>query len=187
MFPQGWDIDGDCPEPVIEIFPEVPIPEHLLQIAVGGRNDLDVQGNFFRASEGTNALILKNAQKFDLGFERDFGNFIQKDGPCISRPEKARGFVYGAGKSTFFVSEQFAFKEFFGNSTAIHGHKGIRGATAFVVDVLSDQVFSGTAFSCDQHASRPFGSHLHLAIDFPNLRAFTYYKVVFDFRINRIH
>ena len=187
MFPQGWDVDSDCAEPVIEVFPEAFVPKHLLQVAVGGCNDLDVQGNFFRASKGSNALLLKNAQKFDLGFERDFGNLIQKDGPCISRSEKARGFVYGTGKSPFFVSEQFAFKEFFGNSTAIHGHKGIRDAIAFVVDVLSDQVFSSTAFSCDQHASRPFGSRLHLAIDFLNLRAFTYYKVVFDFRINRIH
>ena len=146
MFPQGWDVDSDCAEPVIEVFPEAFVPKHLLQIAVGGCNDLDVQGNLFRASKGSNALLLKNAQKFDLGFERDFGNLIQKDGPCISRSEKARGFVYGTGKSTFFVSEQFAFKEFFGNSAAIHGHKGIRGATAFVVDVLSDQVFSGTRF-----------------------------------------
>lgn len=55
-----------------------------------------------------------------------------------------------AGKSTFYIAEQFAFQKVFRECRAVDRHKGMVFAGTGVVDALRKELFSGSGFSVDQ-------------------------------------
>ena len=55
-----------------------------------------------------------------------------------------------AGKSAFYIAEQFAFQKVFRECRAVDRHKGMVFAGTGVVDALRKELFSGSGFSVDQ-------------------------------------
>ena len=57
-----------------------------------------------------------------------------------------------AGERAFFVAEQFAFQQRFGNGRAIHFHQRAGGARTPGVKNVGDDFLAGAAFTGDKHA-----------------------------------
>ena len=56
-------------------------------------------------------LLLQNSQQLGLSFERQFGDFVQKQRAAVGVFKAADAPVGGAGECAFHVSEQFAFHQ----------------------------------------------------------------------------
>src|SRR5690348_3319670 len=95
---------------LVEIFAELACLDALLQIAISGGNDADVEFDIALTTKALNALVLQEAEEFDLHGERQFADFIQKNRAVVgllesTDPRRA----CGAGKGSAFVAEELVF------------------------------------------------------------------------------
>ena len=76
----------------------------------------------------------------------------RKDGAAVGGFKDARSLCACVGKRAFFVAEEFAFEEGFGDCAAVDDEKGLVAARALPVDGFGDEVFPGAAFARDEDA-----------------------------------
>ena len=57
----------------------------------------------------------------------------------------------GAGEGAFFVAEQLAFQQGFGNGGAVQRDERAAGAAGFAVDMAGEHFLAGAGFACDEH------------------------------------
>lgn len=70
-------------------------------------------------------LFLKQAQQADLGIQRHFTDFVEKDGSPVGQLKPAGPSPSdGSGERAFLITEQFAFHEAGRQGSAIHGDEG---------------------------------------------------------------
>src|SRR5208282_4121094 len=65
-FAQSRNAQAENVQAEIEVAPECAFGHGLLQVAVGGSQDADVDGNAARAADRTNLLFLNGTQQFGL-------------------------------------------------------------------------------------------------------------------------
>ena len=61
----------------VKVIAEGALANHLLQIAIGGTNDANINGYLVCATHGSNAALLQHAQQFHLHGQGHFPNFVQ--------------------------------------------------------------------------------------------------------------
>ena len=111
---------------------------------------------------GLNLAILQYPQEFGLEFERQFGDFVEKDGAAAGCDKETPFVVIGAGKSALDMAKEFAFEERADQGAAVDRHEWFAHASAFVVQCPRDQFFAGAALARDQHRgvrAGHFGDH----------------------------
>ncbi|MBA7711270.1 hypothetical protein ES703_120226 [subsurface metagenome] len=145
--PQGRDGDGKDLEPEVEVFAELPIPDHYLQVAVGGGDDPDIHLDRLRSTHPLNLLFLQNPQKPHLGLKLKLAHFIKEYGSAVSPFETSSFAGNRSGKSTFFMTEQLAIHEVLGNSSAVDGDKWAVFARREVMNGSGDNLFARARFS----------------------------------------
>ena len=77
---QRWDAQAENIKAEIQVAPESASGDSLLQVAVGGGQNTNVDGNAARASDGTDFFFLNGAQQFGLKVDGKFADFIEKYG-----------------------------------------------------------------------------------------------------------
>jgi len=85
--------------------------------------------------------------------------------------EKAWFVLDGPRKRAFFVAEELAFHQGFGDPAAVDGDKGTIAAIAFLVDRPGDQLFAGAAFPGNEHVGLGLGQLRDHLIDMLHGRA----------------
>ena len=110
-FPQGREIDGNHSDPVIEVFPELPFPDQLLQILVGGGDDPHIDLDRAMVADPLDLLFLQDPQQLGLGGQGQVADFVEKDAAAAGRLEAAGPAVIRPGERPLDMSEQFAFQE----------------------------------------------------------------------------
>ena len=152
MGAQGGHFDFDDAKALVEVLPEFAFGYGLLQVAIGGGYDADVNGYWGGAAQAGDFFGVEDAQEAHLCREGHFADFIEEDGAAVGGFKDARSLRACVGKRTFFVAEEFAFEEGFGDCAAVDDEKGLVAARALPVDGFGDEVFPGAAFARDEDA-----------------------------------
>src|SRR5438067_4418404 len=100
---------------IVKIFPKTSIPDPGPGILVCSCDDPHVELKFLFSPESPYFSVLEHSQKLRLQGHRHFPNLIEKQGSAIGKFEATRPRTNGSGECAFFVSEDFAFDERFGN------------------------------------------------------------------------
>src|SRR5262249_13786187 len=147
---QGGNVDWENIEPVIEVAAERAIGDEAAQICIGRGDDAHVHADGSRGAEAFELLLLKDAQKFRLQFERGIANFVEKNCALVGKFETADFLADRAGKGAALMTEEFAFEKAGRNCRAINFDKGTLAPRTEVVDGAGDQLFAGAGFAKNQ-------------------------------------
>ena len=106
--------DLDDVEPVVEVFAERALGDHVAQVAMRRADHADV--DVTRAAVGADALNfagLEEPQQQALHAQRHLADFVEEHRAHVGRLELARLVAIGAGEAALHVTEQFRFEQRF--------------------------------------------------------------------------
>ena len=103
-----------------QVFPELVLPNHRWQVAMGRRDDPHIDLDRPCAAQAFELLFLHRAQQFRLQFQADVADLIQKQRAMVSEFESALFLDERPSKRSLLVPEHFAFQQSRGNSGAVH-------------------------------------------------------------------
>ena len=148
---QGRHVDGKDVETVVQVLPECVGGDPLFQIAVGRRDDPDVDAHGLRASEPLDLAFLEHAQQLDLHVEGQVADLVEKDRRVIGQFEPADLPRQRAGKGALLPAEQLALDERARNRRAVDAHHDATAPRTLLVNLGRDEFLSGTRFAEQQH------------------------------------
>src|SRR5262249_1013922 len=122
----------------------------LFEVAIGCRDNPDVDAHRSTAAYGFEFLFLQNTEQLHLRVERQLADFVEKQRPAVGELEASDAFVDRAGKGAFDVSEQLAFEQACGYRTAIDLDQRPLFARPAVVKRARDEFLAGACFPSNQ-------------------------------------
>lgn len=155
---QGRKLHLDDTDPIEEVLAKTSFLDHLTQVLVGGGDDADIELDLFGRSDPFQFVLLKNSKKFGLHGQRHFSKLIEEEGPSLCHLElSGLSALFCSGERTFFVAEEFTFKEVFGDTRTVDGDEGVLFSLALLVDRPCHKLFAGSCLSRDQDGCRAVG------------------------------
>src|SRR4030067_3533511 len=106
---------------------------------MGGGDHPDIGLEALVGSQTLEFFVLQDSQKFHLGAGREVSDFIKKDGTSVRFFKSAYPSVRRPRESSSLMTEEFTFKEGFGNRRAAHLYPGLFGSRACIMDGIGDQ------------------------------------------------
>src|SRR6267142_3358212 len=146
-FPQGWHVNRKNIQPVKQVFAKFPLLNHLLEFAIGGRDQACIGSQCACASQTFELPFLEHAQQLGLKLERDVADLIQKYRSAIGQLKAADALSDRAGKSAFLVSEELAFQQACRNRRTVELNKGPPGPRTGGVNGSRYEFFARPCFS----------------------------------------
>ena len=111
-------------QPVKQILAKLALAHGRLQVAMGGGDDANVQGDGLFAADSLEAALLQDPQELDLGGRACRSPISSRKivprCACSKRPMPAAS---APGERSAFMAEQFAFQKVLGNRRAIDRHE----------------------------------------------------------------
>ena len=160
--PQRRDVQPDHVQPVEEVGAEQPAVYLLLQIAVGGHDQPDIQLDASGAGHPLDGLFLNQLQQLGLNVGRQLTDLIQKQCAAVGQLDLADLTGAGrAGKSALFIAEQLRFDEVFVKHRAVDLDEGLVRAVAHGVDGLGHGAFAHAGLAGDEDIGPCVGGVLH--------------------------
>src|SRR5205823_8297436 len=101
-----------------QIFAELVFSDGLNDVAVGGGNQPHIDAQLLSTADACEAAILEKAQQLGLQRLAHIGDLIEKDGSPIGLFDPPGLLFQGASESAFFMTEELAFEQGFGNRRA---------------------------------------------------------------------
>ena len=86
---QRRHLEGDDVEPVVEVLAELPLRDHLLEVAVGRRDDADVDVDRLVAADALELALLQEAQQLHLDGRRDLADLVEEQRAAVGLLEAA--------------------------------------------------------------------------------------------------
>ena len=160
---QGRHLDGEDVEPVIEVLPEAALLRVLLQVAVGGGDDADIDGARLLLADALILLLLQDAQELALEREGDLADLIEEERAAVGGFEAAGAVFDRAGEGAFDVAEELALVKLAGDGGAVDADERALGAAAETVDFAGDEFLAGAGFAEDEHGGVGGRDQLDLA------------------------
>jgi len=105
---QRRNFDGENAKTVIEVEAETPCFGLREEIAIGSSYETDLYRSRALVSHALKLPFLQNAQQLALQVERDFPDFIEKQGAIVSQLEAADTILDGASERTADMAEKLA-------------------------------------------------------------------------------
>jgi hypothetical protein len=99
------DFDVDDVQPIEEIGAEAATADLGIHVAIGGRDQADVDGNRARGAERRDLALLDCAQELRLQGERDLADLVEEEGTPVRRPEHPVVVADGAREGAAPVAE----------------------------------------------------------------------------------
>ena len=150
---------------VTQVGTELSAGHHGVQIAVRGRDDPGVGLDRLISADALELLLLDRAQDLALHQQRHVAHLVQKEGAAVAFLELADALAHGPGKSPFFVAEEFAFQERFGNCRTVDGQELLSGPIAVLMDRPGDEFFARPALAADEHVDVLIGDAADSLVD----------------------
>src|SRR6266850_2439411 len=160
---QRCQVNRKSVQPIIQIFAEFTVPNHLLQVLVRRSNDANIDSSGTRAANGLKFTLLENAEQLGLKLQWHVSNFIEEQSATIRQREPADMRIDSARKGSAFVPEEFTFEEACGHRRAVHLHQISVSAGAELVNRARDDFLAGAGLSGDQNGCIRACDGLHLA------------------------
>ena len=102
---ERWDSELDHLQPVIQVLAEVPVPHHLLEVAVGGGEDAHVGVNRTIASKARELTVLQHVQDLGLQGRGHLADLVQHHGPVLGELKFSDARGPRAGKRATLMAE----------------------------------------------------------------------------------
>ena len=122
----------------------------FFEAAVGGGENADIDFDGAVAADAFEFAFLEEAEQLGLDLRGNLADFVEEDGAAVGQFETAFALVERAGEGAFFVAEEFAFDEVFGDGGAVDLDEGSAGAGALAIEGAGDQFLAGAAFAGDE-------------------------------------
>ena len=139
---QGRQRERDHRQPVVEIFPEVPVPYRGRQVLVGGRDDLDIGGLAQRAAEPAHRLLLDDLQELGLKSLGEEPDFIEKDRAVVRGLEEPRLRARRVGERPLLEAEQFRLEQGRGDRGTVDLDEGAVAPRTIPVDQFRNEALA---------------------------------------------
>ena len=156
---------------MIEIGTEMSLADTFRQLAVGGRDDPDVDRVRLVGAQALDFAVLQSAQQLGLDGERQFADFVQEQRAAFRRLDAAGALAVGARESPLEVPEQFALGQRFGQGRAVDLHQRPAGATRCAMQMPGKQLLADTRLAQQQYGQFRFGHDVEFVQQFQQLRA----------------
>ena len=151
-------MDPDDVQPVEKVRTEQPPLHLLLQIAVSGHQQTEIQLNALGAGHPLDGLFLNELQQLGLNMRRQLSDLIQKQGTVVGQLDLTNLTGRGrAGKGSLFIAEQLGFNEVFMEHRAVDLDKGAVGPVADGVDGLGHRAFAHAGLPGDENVGLRVG------------------------------
>jgi len=149
-FAQGGQPQIDHVEAVEQVFAKDAAFCRIGKVAVGGRDDADVDLDGFCAANPVDFTFLERAQKLCLQAGIHLADFVEQQCSPVGFLELADTARDGAGKRPLLMSEQFGFEQVLRDRSAVHRNERFLGAQRFPVYIAGEHFLTGTGFAGDQ-------------------------------------
>ena len=113
--------------------------------------------DIIRADTGDLSL-LQHAQEFRLQVDVELADLIQEQRSLVGFLELSDAPGNGAGKRTFFMTEQFAFQQFLRDGRHVHCHEGHLVTLGIIVNGFGDHLLSGAGLAGNGNGDIGLGS-----------------------------
>src|SRR6267154_5957083 len=121
-FAQRLQFDWHHVETVEQILPETALLHPLLQIAMGGRDDPDI--DLLRlAADWRHHALLEGAQDFGLHRQIHVANLVEKEGSAVGFAEGTLALGDGTGEGALDMTEELALEQIRRNCRAVERHE----------------------------------------------------------------
>src|SRR5207247_3959707 len=118
----------------------------LLEIAIGGGQDSDIDRDALGAAYGTDFLLLNSAQQLGLEINGKLSNLVEKYRAALGDCQQAIFGLHGSGKRSFYVAEEFAFDQGGDEGAAVHEDERLVGARSGEMNGARHHFLAGSAF-----------------------------------------
>ena len=98
--------DREDVEPIEQVLAELAVLDLLQKVAVGGRDQPDVDPDGRAAADRIDLAILHGAQQLDLHVERQVADLVEEQRAAMRLDELAGVLLGGAGEGALLVAEQ---------------------------------------------------------------------------------
>ena len=122
-----------------------------MEIAVGGGDDTDVEGDGIVSADTADRALLQRPEQLRLQRRGQLGDLVEEAGAACGRLEQAPARAEGAGERAALVTEQLRLEERLRQGRAIDGDERPRGPRARLVNGARDELFAGPGLALDQH------------------------------------
>ena len=146
----GGTTIGKDVEAIEQVLAERPVADRLLEVAVGGGDDADVDLDRLRAAEALDDAFLEDAQQLDLHLARQVADLVEKERRLVGGFEAADLARQRAGVGAALAAEQLAFDERGGDRRAVDADHRPLTAGAQIVDGLGEDLFAGAGLAEQQ-------------------------------------
>src|ERR1700686_4987090 len=148
---QRGDAQAENVKAKIKVAPEGALHDRLLQKAVGGGEDADIDGNTAGAADWANFFFLNGPQKLGLQVDRKFAHLVKKYGSTFGDGEQPVLGLIRARERAFDVAKQLAFDQRGHQRAAIDRDERFVMERPGVVNGARDHFLAGAALAQNQH------------------------------------
>ncbi|MNI65794.1 hypothetical protein D3C73_1213170 [compost metagenome] len=159
---QRRDLQVHHVQTVVQILAEFVFRHRLLQIAVSGGNDANVNVQIAVAAQRAHLALLQYAQQLDLQRKRHIADLVEEQRAAGCRLEQPFPAADRAGKGPFGMAKQLGLQQLLRQRTAVNGDKGLFTARTGTVDSLCQHLFTGAAVAVNQYADVRLRHHFCL-------------------------
>ncbi len=122
---QRRDLERDHVEPIVEVFAEAALTNHLLEVPVRRRDDPHVHLAVFGGAHREEHPLLEHAQELHLERGRHVAYLVHEEGPTIGHLEEARLVAHRAGECAPAMTEELALEEIVVERAAVRSDEAL--------------------------------------------------------------
>ncbi|MEZ4388816.1 MAG: hypothetical protein R3D98_14830 [Candidatus Krumholzibacteriia bacterium] len=142
--------DGQDRQAVVEVFAEPALPHGHLEVAVGGRDDAQVDVALHRVAQAVEGALGQQAQQLGLGGHGQVAHLVEEEGAAVGRRGQSLAVGLRAAEGALDVAEELPLEHGVGDRGHVHGHERLVGAGALAVDQLRHHLLAGAGLAGQQ-------------------------------------
>src|ERR1035437_2260301 len=163
---QWREVQVDDVEPVEQILPEITLGDRLLDVAVRGCDDPDIEFDEARITQAPHLPLFQYAEQLRLECRGQFGDLVEEYGAAIRVQQEPFRPLHRPGERSALVPEQLRLEQAGRHRGAVDRDEWPRAAQGMGVNEAGDQILAGAAFASDEYA-RVGGCHLAGLLEHP--------------------
>ena len=131
-------MDRDDGEPEVEVLAEAALLHLRGEVAVGRRDEANVDGARRARADRLHLPLLQHAQELRLERRRDLADLVEEERAARGALEDALAVAVGAGERALHVAEELGLEHRLAERLHVQRHEGPLGAIGGVVDRAGD-------------------------------------------------
>ena len=143
--------DREGADAVIQIAAESLLFHHVRHVPVRGTHQPEIGAQGFDSADAPVGAGFEQAQKLHLQRQRNVADLVEEQRAAAGGFDQPDLAMRRPGERSFFVAEQFAFEQGFGQARAVDGDEGPACAAAGLMYHSRHKLLSGARLAQQQH------------------------------------